>query len=151
MKFSEQWLRQWANPKLDTTALTEQLTMLGLEVDAVTPAAAEFSGVVIGEIIAAQQHPDADRLRCCTVDIGAEEALSIVCGGVNAGAGIKVACAVVGAILPGDFKIKAAKLRGQPSAGMLCSHAELGLGEDAGVKGGIIELPEDAPVGQDLR
>ena len=105
---------------------------------------------MVGEIKSAEQHPDADRLRCCRVDVGQSEFLDIVCGGVNARAGIKVPVAVVGAVLPNDFKIKATKLRGQPSSGMICSSAELGLGEDLSPAGGIIELNHDAPVGHDF-
>jgi phenylalanyl-tRNA synthetase beta chain len=150
MEFSKQWLNEWVSSDLDTSVLVKQLTDLGLEVDSVKPAAGEFSGVVVGYIDSAVQHPDADRLRCCKVNVGDAELLDIVCGGVNARAGIKVAVAKVGAILAGDFKIKPAKLRGQPSAGMICSATELGLVGCSEVAGGIMELAEDAPVGVDL-
>ncbi|MCC5851333.1 MAG: phenylalanine--tRNA ligase subunit beta [Alkalimonas sp.] len=148
MKFSESWLREWVNPAVSTEALSEQLSMAGLEVDAVTPVAGQFSGVVVGEVIACAQHPDADKLQVTKVDVGDETPLDIVCGASNCRLGLKVAVAKVGAVLPGDFKIKKAKLRGQPSMGMLCSLSELGMAEESD---GIVELPVDAPVGQDIR
>lgn len=148
MKFNEAWLREWVNPQIDSNALCEQITMAGLEVDTVEPVAGEFSGVVIGEVLECQSHPDADKLRVTQVNIGAPEPVQIVCGAPNCRQGLKVAVATVGALLPDNFKIKKAKLRGQPSNGMLCSASELGLSED---HDGIIELPLDAPVGQDLR
>ena len=148
MRFSETWLREWVDPALSTEELAQQLTMLGLEVDAVTPVAPEFTKVVVGEVLSAEPHPDADRLRVCEVDVGNEK-LAIVCGGVNVRAGIKVPVAVVGANLPGDFKIKKSKLRGVVSNGMICSEKELGLGE--GEPKSIMVLPTDAPVGVDLR
>jgi len=148
MKFSEKWLREWVNPAIDTQALSEQLSMAGLEVDAVEPAAAKFNGVVVGEVVECGQHPDADKLRVTKVNVGGDELLDIVCGAPNCRQGIKVAVATVGAVLPGDFKIKKAKLRGQPSHGMLCAFVELGISEEGD---GIMELPLDAPVGTDLR
>ncbi|MFC4699530.1 phenylalanine--tRNA ligase subunit beta [Glaciecola siphonariae] len=148
MKFSESWLREWVNPALDTNALCEQLSMAGLEVDGVEPVAAAFSSVKVGEVVECGPHPDADKLQVTKVDVGDEELLDIVCGAPNCRQGLKVAVAVVGAVLPGDFKIKKAKLRGQPSHGMLCSFSELGMGED---HSGILELPTDAPIGTDLR
>jgi len=148
MKFSEKWLREWVNPAIDTQALSEQLSMAGLEVDAVEPAAAEFNGVVVGEVVECGQHPDADKLRVTKINVGGDELLDIVCGAPNCRQGIKVAVATVGAVLPGDFKIKKAKLRGQPSHGMLCAFVELGISEEGD---GIMELPLDAPVGTDLR
>ena len=114
MKFSEKWLREWVNPAIDTQALSEQLSMAGLEVDGVEPAAAEFTGVVVGEVVECGQHPDADKLRVTKVNVGGDELLDIVCGAPNCRQGLKVAVATVGAVLPGDFKIKKAKLRGQP-------------------------------------
>lgn len=147
MKFSEQWLREWVNPSVDSETLCEQLTMAGLEVDGMEPAAPEFSGVVVGEVLEAVQHPNADKLRLCTVSTGQNEH-QIICGAPNARAGIKVAVAEVGAVLPGNFKIKRAKLRGVESLGMLCSESELGLSEE---HDGILELPADAPLGQDFR
>ncbi len=149
MRFSEAWLRDWVNPPIDTPTLTHQLTMAGLEVDAVTTAAPEFSGVVIGHVLAVEPHPDASKLRVCTVHISTEQPpLAIVCGAANVAAGMKVALAQIGATLPGGMKIKRAKLRGVVSEGMICSAAELGLAESSE---GILPLPEDAPVGVDLR
>ncbi|MBE0351203.1 MULTISPECIES: phenylalanine--tRNA ligase subunit beta [Pseudoalteromonas] len=148
MKFSEKWLREWVNPAIDTQALSEQLSMAGLEVDGVEPAAAEFTGVVVGEVVECGQHPDADKLRVTKVNVGGDELLDIVCGAPNCRQGLKVAVATVGAVLPGDFKIKKAKLRGQPSHGMLCAFVELGISEEGD---GIMELPADAPIGTDLR
>jgi phenylalanyl-tRNA synthetase beta chain len=144
MKFSEAWLRQWVNPALDSDDLLFQMTMAGLEVDGTEPVAQGFSGVVVGEILSAEQHPDADKLRVCQVSAGAE-AVQVVCGAPNARVGLKTAFAQVGAVLPGNFKIKKAKLRGVESFGMLCSAQELGLGEDAD---GIMELSH--AVGADL-
>ena len=146
MKVSEAWLRECVNPPLTTAELVEQLTMAGLEVDAVEPAATEFSGVIVGEIISAQQHPDADKLTLCQVSNGDSE-VQVICGAPNARAGLRVAFAQIGAVLPGDFKIKKAKLRGVESFGMLCGASELGLADD---DSGIIELPSDAPLGEDL-
>jgi phenylalanyl-tRNA synthetase beta chain len=148
MKFSEKWLREWVNPNMDTAALVEKLTNAGLEVDAVEPVAGEFSGVLVGQVKSVEPHPDADKLRLTKVDVGDAELLEIVCGASNVREGLKVPVAVVGAVLPGDFKIKKAKLRGVPSFGMLCSSKELGLAESAN---GLMELAEDAPVGQDFR
>ena len=148
MKFSEQWLRDWVNPPLNSQELGHQITMAGLEVDAIEAVAGDFSGVVVAEILSAEPHPDADKLRVCTVAAGEGEPLQIVCGAPNARAGLKAPLAMVGAVLPGDFKIKAAKLRGVASQGMLCAAEELGLSED---KAGLLELPADAPVGDDLR
>ncbi|WP_421865283.1 phenylalanine--tRNA ligase subunit beta [Motiliproteus sp.] len=147
MKFSEKWLREWVNPAIETDALVAQITMAGLEVDGVEPAAAEFSGVVIGEIEAAEQHPNADKLQVCRVSDGSET-FQVVCGAPNARAGLRVAFAKVGAVLPGNFKIKKAKLRQVESFGMLCSGEELGINED---NDGIMELPTQAQPGQDLR
>lgn len=146
MKFSESWLRQSVNPSISTADLVAQVTMAGLEVDAVEPAAPVMSGVIVGEIVAVEQHPDADKLRVCQVAGGSEQ-VQVVCGAPNARVGIKVPFATVGAKLPGDFKIKKAKLRGVESFGMLCAQTELQLGED---DDGLWELPADAPVGADL-
>ncbi|MGE1561519.1 phenylalanine--tRNA ligase subunit beta [Pantoea septica] len=148
MKFSELWLREWVNPALDSAALSEQITMAGLEVDGVEPVAGAFHGVVVGEVVECGQHPNADKLRVTKVNVGGDRLLDIVCGAPNCRQGLKVAVATVGAVLPGDFKIKAAKLRGEPSEGMLCSFSELGISDD---HNGIIELPGDAPVGTDIR
>ena len=153
MLFPESWLRAFCNPELTTEALSDVLTMAGLEVESVRPVAPAFSGVVVGEILAAAQHPNADRLRVCQVDIGQAQALTIVCGAPNARVGIRVPCATVGAELPtapGEkpFLIKVGKLRGVESFGMLCSGKELGLGDD---HSGLLELPPDTPVGIDIR
>ena len=148
MRFSEKWLREWVNPSLSTDELVAQVTMAGLEVDGVEPAAGEFSGVVVAEIVSAEPHPDASKLQLCKVDAGEAEPLQIVCGAANARVGIKVPCAKIGAVLPGDFKIKRAKLRGVESFGMLCAMQELGLEENSD---GLMELPLDAPVGADIR
>jgi len=147
MIFSEQWLREWVNPNLSPEMLAEQLTMAGLEVDAITPVAGSFEGVVVAEIVSAEQHPDADKLRVCTVNAG-EETVQIVCGAPNARVGLKAPLARLGAVLPGNFKIKKAKLRGLESQGMLCAAAELTLSDESD---GLLELASDAPVGQDLR
>ncbi len=146
MKFSESWLRSAVNPSISTEELVAQVTMAGLEVDAVESAAPEMSGVVVGEILSVEQHPDADKLRVCQVAGGGETA-QVVCGAPNARAGIKVPFATVGAKLPGDFKIKKAKLRGVESFGMLCAQTELQLGDD---DDGLWELPAAASVGSDL-
>lgn len=149
MKFSEQWLREWVSPQLGTQALADQITMAGLEVDAVEPVAAAFEGVVVAEVLEKSQHPDADKLSVCRVDDGSGEPVQVVCGAPNVAAGQKVPFARVGAVLPGDFKIKRAKLRGQESRGMICSASELGLEEETSP--GILELPGSAPVGEDFR
>ncbi len=148
MRISEHWLREWVEFPGTTDELAHRLTMAGLEVDAVEPAAPEFSGVVIGEIVACEPHPEADKLRLCRVAAGAGEPLPVVCGAPNARVGLKAAFATVGARLPGDLHVREAKLRGQPSHGMLCSARELGLSEDAAA---LMELPAAAPVGADLR
>ena len=149
MKFSESWLREWTAPEVNTEALAHQITMAGLEVDEVEAVAGVFSGVLVGEVVECAQHPDADKLRVTKVNVGAgHELLDIVCGASNCRLGLKVAVAMVGAVLPGDFKIKKAKLRGQPSLGMLCSFSELGINVDTN---GIIEFPDDAVIGTDVR
>ena len=148
MKFSEQWLREWINPNISTDELSHQLTMAGLEVDAIDPVAAEFTKVVVGEVLSVEKHPDADKLNVCKVNIGDQEPLNIVCGAANVREGLRIPAALVGAVLPGNFKIKKSKLRGVPSHGMLCSTSELGITEDAD---GLMELPNDAPVGTDIR
>ncbi|KAA0942302.1 phenylalanine--tRNA ligase subunit beta [Pseudomonas sp. ANT_H14] len=147
MKFSEQWLRGWVSPQVDRDELVARLSMAGLEVDSVTPAAGVFSGVVVGEVLSTEQHPDADKLRVCQVSNGTQT-FQVVCGAPNVRPGLKIPFAMIGAELPGDFKIKKAKLRGVESNGMLCSQAELQVGEG---NDGLMELPADAPVGQDIR
>ncbi len=148
MRFSEAWLREWVNPDITTEQLADQLSMAGLEVDSVEQVAGEFKGVVVGEVLAREPHPDADKLSVCRVDAGQDEELQIVCGAANVAAGMKVPVAIVGAKLPGDFKIKKAKLRGVQSLGMICSASELGLAESSN---GIMGLAADAPVGADFR
>ena len=151
MKFSEKWLRELVNPAIDTQGIVDQITMAGLEVDEVEAAAKDFTGVVVGEILAAEQHPNADKLQVCKVTDGNEE-FQVVCGAPNARAGLKTAFATVGAVLPGpdgkDFKIKKAKLRQVESFGMLCAEDELGISDD---HDGIMELPANAPVGRSIR
>ena len=147
MKFSEQWLRAWVNPQVSREELVARLSMVGLEVDAVTPVAGAFQGIVVGEILSAEQHPDADKLRVCQVSDGTET-FQVVCGAPNARAGLKVPFARLGAELPGEFKIKKAKLRGVESHGMLCSASELQISDD---HSGLMELVGEAPVGRDIR
>ena len=157
MQFPESWLREFCNPKMSTAQLAETLTMAGLEVEELKPVAPPFSGIVVGEITEAAQHPNADRLRVCKVDVGSGSLLDIVCGAPNARVGIRVPCALVGAELPpatGEgsdgkpFVIKVGKLRGVESQGMLCSGRELKLSDD---HGGLLELSCDAPLGQNIR
>lgn len=153
MQFPESWLREFCNPPIDTDALANVLTMAGLEVEAMRPAAPAFSGVVVGRVLSVVPHPNADRLRVCSVDVGGTSPLGIVCGAANVAEGIKVPCAVVGASLPpGDdgkpFEIRASALRGVESQGMLCSARELKLSDD---HAGLMLLDADAPVGIDLR
>jgi phenylalanyl-tRNA synthetase beta chain len=153
MQFPESWLREFCNPTLTTQELADTLTMAGLEVEELQPVAPPFTGIVVGEIKEAVQHPDADRLRICQVDVGQGALLNIVCGAPNARVGIKIPCATVGAELPpGEdgkpFKIKVGKLRGVESQGMLCSAKELKIADD---NGGLLELPADAPLGQNIR
>ena len=147
MIISEQWLRTWVSPQVTTDALSHKLTMIGLEVDSIAGAADAFSGVVVAQIIAAEQHPNADKLQVCTVNAG-DETVQIVCGAPNARAGLVAPLAKVGAVLPGNLKIKKAKLRGVESQGMLCAGAELTISED---NDGLMELPADAPIGADIR
>lgn len=148
MKISENWLRTWVNPAIDSETLSDQLTMLGLEVDELAPVAKPFTGVVVGEVLTVEQHPDADRLRVTTVNIGSGEPLQIVCGAPNVRAGMKAPVATIGAVLPGDFKIKKGKLRGVESQGMLCGASEIDLEDKID---GLLELPDDAPVGVNIR
>jgi phenylalanyl-tRNA synthetase beta chain len=147
MKFSENWLRELVAIDADRAALVHALTMSGLEVEEVTPLGEGLDGVVVAEIVEATKHPEADRLQVCKVDAGQGEPLQIVCGAPNARVGIRVPLATVGATLPGGIQIKAAKLRGVESYGMLCSAKELGIDADAS---GLLELPSDAPVGKPL-
>jgi phenylalanyl-tRNA synthetase beta chain len=147
MQFSENWLRQFVNPAIDSEALSHALTMTGLEVEELTPVAASFDKVVVGEIVSAEKHPDADRLQVCRVDVGLAEPLQIVCGAPNARVGLKAPCALVGTELPG-FNIKQAKVRGVESFGMMCSAKELGLSEESS---GLLELPADTTAGMNVR
>lgn len=154
MKVSEQWLREWVNPDISLDDLGHQLTMAGLELDGIEPVAAEFNNVVICEIKEIEQHPDADRLRVCQVDVGAEENIQIVTNVATVQPGMKVPVAMIGAELPGEaedkpFKIKKSKLRGVLSQGMFCGADTLGVG--TGNDEGLLELPEDAPLGKDIR
>ncbi|APR66757.1 phenylalanine--tRNA ligase subunit beta [Thalassolituus oleivorans] len=147
MKFSEQWLREWVQPTASTQELVDQLTMAGLEVDGFEAVAGQFTGVVVGQVVSREQHPDADKLSLCQVTDGTET-FQIVCGAANVREGLKIPFAKIGAELPGGFKIKKAKLRGVESFGMLCAEAELGMAESSD---GLMELPDSAPVGQDIR
>jgi phenylalanyl-tRNA synthetase beta chain len=148
MRFSVAWLREWVDPPIGAQSLADQLSMAGLEVDALVPAAPAFSGVVVGAVEKLAPHPSADRLRICTVDVGAEEPLSIVCGAANVAEGMRVPVARIGAVLLGGFQIKRARLRGVESFGMICSASELGLAESSS---GILPLPADLSIGRDLR
>jgi phenylalanyl-tRNA synthetase beta chain len=148
MRFSEAWLREWVDPPISSTELVERLSMSGLEVDAVEPAAPPFEGVVVGHVISVEPHPDAQKLRVCRVDAGGDGPSQIICGASNVAAGMRVAVATLGAELPGGLRIKKAKLRGIESLGMICSASELGLAESSD---GILPLPAGAPVGEDLR
>lgn len=153
MQFPESWLREFCNPDLSSQQLADTLTMAGLEVEEREPVAPPFTGVVVGLVLSAEQHPDADRLRVCQVDVGQAQPLQIVCGAPNARPGIRVPCATVGAVLPPGadgqpFKIKLGKLRGVESQGMLCSAKELGVSDEAS---GLLELAEVAAVGQNIR
>ncbi|NBT73149.1 MAG: phenylalanine--tRNA ligase subunit beta, partial [Betaproteobacteria bacterium] len=138
MRLPENWLRAWVPNDLSIEEIADRLTMAGLEVEEIEARAPDFTGVVLAKVLAAEKHPDADRLRVCTVDAGPDApSLQIICGAPNARAGIYVACARDGAVLPGNFKIKQAKMRGVVSQGMLCSGKELGMTEDSE---GILEL-----------
>jgi phenylalanyl-tRNA synthetase beta chain len=148
MQFSESWLRTFVDPALSTDALSELLTMSGLEVEDCVPVAPPFTGVVVGHVLSVEKHPDADRLNVCKVDAGTGTPLDVVCGAPNVAPGMKAPLAMVGAALPGDFRIKAAKVRGVESRGMLCSSRELGLSDD---HAGLLVLAADAPVGRPLR
>jgi phenylalanyl-tRNA synthetase beta chain len=148
MKVSQDWLSDWVSVPWRATELGARLTMAGFELEGLAPAAPAFTGVVVAEIIEASPHPQADKLRVCRVTTGRGEPLQIVCGASNARAGLRSALAVSGAVLPGGETIKAARLRGVESNGMLCSAKELGLAENSA---GILELPADAPLGVDLR
>jgi phenylalanyl-tRNA synthetase beta chain len=147
MKFSENWLRSLVNPAADRSELCHRLTMAGLEVEGVETIGEGLAGVLVGEIVACEKHPNADKLRVCSVSIGTTENLQIVCGAPNARLGLKAPVATIGANLPNGIAIKQAALRGVDSFGMLCSAKELGLDADAS---GLMELPADAPTGAAL-
>lgn len=148
MRFSEQWLREWVNPPVRTDELAAQLTLAGLEVDAVAKVAPDFEKIVVGHVLTATPHPNAERLKVCSVDVGSGDPLQIVCGAANVAAGQRVPAALVGAVLPGNKHIERARLRGVESAGMLCSAVELGVAESSE---GLMMLPSDASVGQSVR
>ena len=148
MRLSEAWLREFVDPPVNTAALVSQLTMAGIEVDTVEPAAEAFTGVVVAEVVEVAPHPQADRLRVCQVDDGSGRPLQVVCGAPNVAVGLRVPLAVEGAVLPGGLQIRRSELRGVPSMGMLCSAKELGL-EDS--EAGLLRLPQDAPLGADVR
>jgi phenylalanyl-tRNA synthetase beta chain len=148
MKVSESWLRDWVDAPLSGAELAAQLTMAGLEVDQVSPVAGVFHGVVVARVCETKTHPQADRLTLCDVDAGLASRLRVVCGASNVRPGLMVALALPGAHLPGDIHIKESTLRGELSQGMLCSSSELGISDGSS---GILELPVDAPLGQDLR
>jgi phenylalanyl-tRNA synthetase beta chain len=147
MKFSEQWLREWVSPAITTQQLADQLTMAGLEVEAIEPVAANINQVIVGSVKHIEKHPDADKLKVCAVDVGDAQPLQIVCGASNVVKGGKYPVALIGAILPNDLKIKKSKLRGVESSGMMCSAKELGIAEQAE---GLMTLPDDAPVGSSI-
>ncbi len=148
MKISEAWLREWVNPSLTTDALCTALTMSGFEVESADAVAAPFTNVVIGQVKTVVKHPQADKLHLCEVDAGSAGLLKIVCGAENVRPDIKVPVALIGAQLPNDLIIKAAKIRGEDSSGMLCSARELGLAEESN---GLLILPDDAPLGKNIR
>ncbi|WP_151192660.1 phenylalanine--tRNA ligase subunit beta [Cysteiniphilum sp. JM-1] len=148
MKFSHRWLENYLDKNLEVNTLSEKLTAAGLEVDSIEAVALDFTQVVVGQIKKIDKHPDADKLNVCEVDVGDDELVTIVCGAPNVYAGMKAPVAKIGACLPGDFKIKKSKLRGQPSYGMMCSQKELGLSDESE---GLMDLPVDAPVGVDIR
>ncbi|NJM32084.1 MAG: hypothetical protein HC848_03400 [Limnobacter sp.] len=148
MQFTESWLKSLVDITLPTAELAEKLTMAGLEVEELHPVAPPFTGVVVAQVLEKKPHPDADRLSVCLVDVGDGTPKQIVCGASNVQAGLKVPCALPGAVLPGEFAIKPTKMRGVESVGMLCAAKELGISADSS---GLYVLPENAPVGQNMR
>ena len=148
MKVSENWLRSWINPEAPIEEIPEQLSMAGLEVKSLERLVPQFSGVLVGRVVEVSRHPDADTLSVCAVDAGQDELLQIVCGAPNVRAGRSYPVALAGARLPGGVKIRATKLRGVQSNGMLCSEAELGFGEDSD---GIMELAGSPQVGMEIQ
>ena len=147
MKFSEKWLREIVNHKVDSEELSYQLTMAGLEVDGITKACEKFDGLFISEVISIKKHPNADKLHICEVDCGEKELLTIVCGAPNVKQGMRTVLAKVGAQLPNKPKLKSVQLKGVESHGMLCSASEIGLGDESA---GIIELSSLDPIGKSL-
>ncbi|MDH2919439.1 MAG: phenylalanine--tRNA ligase subunit beta, partial [Sideroxydans sp.] len=148
MKLSENWLRTFVNPALTSAELSHLLTMAGLEVEGMDAVAPAFNNVVVAEVLEVVKHPNADRLNVCQVNVGEAQPITIVCGASNVAVGVKVPCARIGAVLPGDFNIKQAKVRSIESFGMLCSAKELGLAETSD---GLWLLPDDATVGMTIR
>jgi len=148
MNISTRWLREWVNPDVSDEVLAEKLTMAGLEVDSIAPVAPPFDGVVVGQVVSCEKHPNADKLSLCQVNIGQDDNLQIICGAPNVRQDLKVVVATVGSKLPSGLKIKKAKLRGIKSCGMLCSETELGISDS---HDGIMELSDDAPLGEDIR
>ena len=148
MIISEQWLRELIATDLNAQEIADALTLAGLEVDAVEALGASLDGVVVGEVLSKEKHPDADRLNLTQVDVGADENLAIVCGASNVNVGMKVPVATVGTKLPNGLKIKKSKIRGEQSFGMLCSEAELGMAESSD---GLLKLADDAPVGESIQ
>jgi phenylalanyl-tRNA synthetase beta chain len=148
MQFSENWLRSYVNPKWTTEKLAEELTMAGLEVEESRAAAPAFSKVVVAEVKTVTRHPNADKLNVCEVDAGEGSLRQIVCGAPNVAPGVRVPCALPGAVLPGNFEIKPMTMRGVESAGMLCSASELKISEESS---GLLLLSADAPIGKDIR
>lgn len=148
MKISDYWLREWVSPKLDIATLAERLTLSGLEVGGLEPAGGAFSGVVVGEIVTVDSHPNAERLKLCAVDVGQKKHLHVVSGAANVRPGMRTAVALAGATLADGIKVERSEIRGVVSAGMLCSATELGLSESST---GILALDDSAHIGQDLR
>src|SRR5262249_24754758 len=148
MQFSERWLRTFVDPPLAAEELAHLLTMSGVEVETLSPVAPPSTGVIVGQVLSVQKHPNADRLTVCSVNTGSGGPLTIVCGAPNVVAGMKAPVATVGAKLPDGLQIKATSMRGVESRGMLCSARELGLSDD---HSGLLALPADAPIGRDVR
>ena len=148
MNISTRWIREWANPDVSDSELSEKLTMAGLEVDRIAPVAPAFEGLVVGHVVNCEKHPNADKLSLCEIDIGEASNLQIICGAPNVRKDLKVVVATVGSVLPSSLKIKRAKLRGVESNGMLCSESEIGLSES---HEGIIELDESSILGENIR
>ena len=148
MNISTRWIREWASPDVSDSELSETLTMAGLEVDRIAPVAPHFEGLVVGQVVSCEKHPDADKLSLCQVDIGSGSNLQIICGAPNVKKDLKVVVATVGSVLPSGLKIKRAKLRGVESNGMLCSESEIGLSDG---HDGIIELDKGSALGENIR